>query len=543
MSITSDFQDETICTSRHLAEAIAHNARIMPRKKALADSRLSLDYRTLDRFSTRFALWLGQQGCRPGDRVAMVAPRQAILVAAIVGTFKAACVHVPLDPKMPAARLDYILKEITPAVVITDEAHRAEVADILEDAGRAARIMMVGELEAMLSEELACPSCPLSAELLPRFDAERPAYCIYTSGSTGHPKGVVIAHRSLAPFFEGTAEVYDVTASSVCASFSPLNFDVYLMDMLFPLAQGAELHVHDDLVVPDFLFETIRENKVTHFSAWGMMLGLIAQAEDFDEARLPHLQTILTGTDVPDVKTVQRWMTKNGGVRVINAYGPTEVTCASTAHVIDRIEPERTELYPIGKPLKHVAGRLVDDDGGEITEPGAMGELLVGGVQVMDAYWNREEETAKRIAIFDGIRFYRTGDVCSYLADGAIYYHGRRDNEVNIGGYRVHLNEIQRVICSVPHVHSAEVVVLESGYGEKLLAAGVLFERGEYPRAERHVEVIRRRLVDELPGYMVPRHVIGFADFPQLSSGKADRKALAEILKGRVLEPEGAGAA
>ena len=203
----------------------------------------------------------------------MVAPRQAILVAAIVGTFKAGCVHVPLDPKMPAARLDYILREITPAVVITDNEHRATVEGILDDAGSAARIMMVGEMEAMLSEELACPSCPLSAELLPRFDVERPAYCIYTSGSTGHPKGVVIAHRSLAPFFEGTAEVYDVTASSVCASFSPLNFDVYLMDMLFPLAQGAELHVHDDLVVPDFLFETIRENKVTHFSAWGMMLG------------------------------------------------------------------------------------------------------------------------------------------------------------------------------------------------------------------------------------------------------------------------------
>ncbi|PTW60626.1 amino acid adenylation domain-containing protein [Breoghania corrubedonensis] len=543
MSTKSHFHKETDCTNRHLAEAIAHNARITPKKTALADSRLSLDYRTLDRFSTRFALWLCQRGCRPGDRVVMLAPRQAILVAAIVGTFKAGCVHVPLDAKMPAGRVEYILKEIEPAFVITDEEHRATVDEILEEIDAACGVMMVGQLEGLLSEELACPSCPLSAELLPRFDADRPAYCIYTSGSTGHPKGVVIAHSSLAPFFEGTAEVYDVTASSVCASFSPLNFDVYLMDMLFPLAQGAELHVHDDLVVPDFLFATIRDNKVTHFSAWGMMLGLIAQAEDFETARLPHLQTILTGTDVPDVKTVQRWMGKNVGVRVINAYGPTEVTCASTAHVIDEIEPQRTDLYPIGKPLKHVTARLVDEAGGVVTEPGVMGELLVGGVQVMQAYWNREEETAKRVVTIDGIRYYRTGDVCSYLADGAIYYHGRRDNEVNIGGYRVHLNEIQRVICSVPHVHSAEVVVLETGFGEKLLAAGVLFERGEYPRCDSHIEVIRRRLTDELPAYMVPRHVVGFAEFPLLSSGKADRKALAEILQQRVREPAGAGLA
>lgn len=538
MSTKRHFHHEPACTTPHLAEAIARNARNTPKKKALADSRLSLDYRTLDRFSTRFALWLIEQGCRPGDRVAMVAPRQAILVASIVGTFKAGCVHVPLDPKMPTARLEFILKEVTPALVITDDEHRAVVGEVLGGAGR---IATVDDLEAMLEEELACPSCPLSAELLPRYREDWPAYCIYTSGSTGHPKGVVINHHSLAPFFEGTAEVYDVTASSVCASFSPLNFDVYLMDMLFPLAQGAELHVHDDLVVPDFLFETIRANGVTHFSAWGMMLGLIAQAEAFDRARLPHLRTILTGTDVPDVKTVQRWMTKNDGVRVINAYGPTEVTCASTAHLIEEIEPGRTELYPIGKPLKHVSARIVDEAGGEISAAGERGELLVGGTQVMEAYWNRAEETARRIEIIDGVRYYRTGDVCSYLADGAIFYHGRRDNEVNIGGYRVHLNEVQRVICAAPHVHSAEVVVLETGYGEKILAAGVLLEREHHARAERHVEEIRRRLGEELPAYMVPRKVIAFAEFPQLSSGKADRKALAALLEERVLEPEEAG--
>jgi len=122
------------------------------------------------------------------------------------------------------------------------------------------------------------------------------------------------------------------------------------MDMLFPLAQGARLHVHDDIVVPDLLFETLLTNDVTHFSAWGMMLGLIAQAADFSTVPLPHLKTVLTGTDIPNIDTVQRWLRKNTGVKVINAYGPTEATCAATAHEIREIEPGRKQLYPIGKP-------------------------------------------------------------------------------------------------------------------------------------------------------------------------------------------------
>ena len=342
---------------------------------------------------------------------------------------------------------------------------------------------------------------------------------------------MLIDHRSIADFFDGAVEAYDVDADSVCASFSPLHFDVFLMDMLLPLAQGALLHVHDDIVVPDLMFETIRANGVTHFSAWGMMLGLIAQAQDFAAAPLPRLRTILTGTDVPDVKTVQLWLGKNAGVRVINAYGPTETTCAATAHVIREIEPDRQELYPIGKPLKHVTAVLVGSQGERIDAPAVPGELLIGGTQVMRGYWNQPDETAARLCLFDGTLCYRTGDVCSYLADGSLYYIGRKDHEVNIGGYRVHLNELRRVINSVPHVHDSEIVLVETGFGEKVLAAGVLLDKSQKLHVAHHLQCIKRRLAEELPGYMVPRYVTALDQFPQLSSGKTDRKRLLSVLK------------
>jgi amino acid adenylation domain-containing protein len=513
---------------QHVIEAIRAHARNNPVKCALSDTRVSIDYATLDHFSTRFAVRLRELGCEPGDRVVMVAPRQAILVAAILGTFKAGCVHVPLDPRMPEGRLEYILADTRPAVVITDEDLRDTIS---AHPSMQAKILLVGDLERLLAEGAGRDVADAASARLPEPRLEDVAYCIYTSGSTGRPKGVLIEHGSMADFFDGTPEVYDVDADSVCASFSPLNFDVYIMDMLFPLARGARLHVHDDVIVPDLLFETIRANGVTHFSAWGMMLGLIAQAEEFETAPLPHARTILTGTDVPDIKTVQRWLRKTPGVKVINAYGPTEATCAATAHVIREIEPDRQQLYPIGKPFKHVQAFLIDDGGKRIDAPNVPGELLIGGTQVMRGYWNLAEETASRLISFEGVRCYRTGDVCAYLEDGSIFYIGRKDNEVNIGGYRVHLNEIQRVINSVPQVHASEIVLLSSKYGESVLAAAILLEKGQDLQVDQHIELIKTRLANELPKYMVPRHLKIFDQFPQLSSGKADRKKLSSMLE------------
>lgn len=508
---------------RTVIGAIAANAHAHPGKCALTDTAVTFDYAALDRFSSRVARRLRQLGCKPGDRVVMLANRRAILVAAIFGVFKARCIHVPLDPQMPAARLKYIFEDIAPAVVITEHA----LVDTLPLRARLqTKVLAVDALEQLLADGDAPGDGGAAAGSLGELQLDDLAYCIYTSGSTGRPKGVLIDHHSIADFFDGARDVYDVGPHSVCASFSPLHFDVFLMDMLLPLAAGARLHVYDDVVAPDPIFEIIRTNRVTHFSAWGMMLVLIAQATHFDTVPLPHLRTVLTGTDVPDVKTVQRWLRKNGSVRVINAYGPTEATCAATAEVIRDVEPDRQELYPIGKPLKHVQAFLVGSRGERIDAAHVPGELLIGGTQVMRGYWNLADETAASLTWLDGVMCYRTGDICSYLADGSLFYIGRKDSEVNIGGYRVHPNEVRRVINGVSRVQGCEVVTLDTQFGERVLAAAVLLDNGARANADEQLAAIKRRLADELPRYMVPRYVAIVERFPQLSSGKTDRKVL-----------------
>ena len=180
---------------------------------------------------------------------------------------------------------------------------------------------------------------------------------------------------------------------------------------------------------------------------------------------------------------------------------------------------------------------LVGSEGERITEKNVPGELYIGGTQVMRGYWNLAAETEAAVTYLDGIRCYRSGDFCMYLEDGNLFYLGRKDNEVKIGGYRVHPNEVRRAINSVPNVHDSEVVLVETKHQEKVLAAGILLnERGKAGAhdADQQIIRIRARLVNELPNYMVPRYLAIFDDFPKLSSGKADRKALTSILTVRM---------
>ncbi len=222
---------------QHLLEDISSHALAKPSQLAVCDSELSINYGDLERFSTSLAMHLQAIGCKTGSRVVVVANRQAIMVAAILGTFKAGCIHVPLDPRMPAARLQYILNDIAPAVVITEEDLRETVGAYLSPQ---TRLLLKDDLVRILRVSTATDFVPALDVSSRSWPVGLPAYCIYTSGSTGRPKGVLIDHRSIVDFFEGTEEVYDVRAESVCASFSPLHFDVFLMDMLFPLAQGAQ---------------------------------------------------------------------------------------------------------------------------------------------------------------------------------------------------------------------------------------------------------------------------------------------------------------
>lgn len=182
---------------------------------------------------------------------------------------------------------------------------------------------------------------------------------------------------------------------------------------------------------------------MTHLIAVSTLLTLITGAPgDLNRNRFPALRAVMTGAEVCDPAIINAWKDSLPGVRLFNAYGPTETTIVCMNYEIEAVDTARANAYPIGRPLDGVEAMVVDHDSGErVSAQGVSGELWIGGPQVMNRYFDQPEETAKVIVERDGVRYYRTGDICSYDACGEIVFHGRADDEVKISGRRIHLGK------------------------------------------------------------------------------------------------------
>ena len=499
-----------------MADLLRSAVAAHPDKVALDDGRTAFSYRELERLSDAFAAYLLASGLRVGDRVAFCAAKSGPLVAAVLGCLKAGGIYVPVDGGLPQDRLLFVLTDVSPRFVVC----RGELfAALRGELGPSASWVDSDDLEECFrSRGHGAPPPPIGPD-----DG---AYCIYTSGSTGRPKGVLISHGGVAAFFDALAEVMPIDAGSRCMNTSALYFDVHVMDLFFPLHRGATLYLTYGPVIGDMLLQTIEDKRITHFTAVGPVMTLMADAERFASCDLSSVVRVMTGAEVVNIETVQKWLRKVPGLSIVNGYGPTEATVICTAYVIDRIEPGRDEFYPIGMPMSG-SRLLLLAHGRVVSEPGARGELLIGGPQLMKGYWNNERLTAERVMTVAGERYYRSGDICSRLPDGNLAYHGRDDEEIKLSGFRIDLNEIKQVMDAAPGVREGFPVVLEDAVLGKVI--GACFTGAESgPAASRLFGDLQRAFKEKLPYYMVPSFYFLFDRFPKLPSGKTDKNCMAE---------------
>lgn len=497
-----------------MARLVHDSARLYPEKDALLDGKQRYTFAQLERLSTNFAAFLMTRGVQRGDRVAFCSAKSATLVVAILGCMKAGAIYVPMDRKLPKDRLLFILENVAPRVIVSSQAVYDSVAADLQSA-------------ISLVEEGALPEhFEHSAEgvSLPSVEPEDGAYCIYTSGSTGRPKGVLIQHGSVEVFFRALAEVMPIDDTSRCMNTSELYFDVHVMDLLFPLHRGATVHITSAPMIANKLLHTLQTERITHFTAVGPLMTLMTEGSAFATCELPSLKRVMTGAEIINVDTMQKWLRRVPGLTLVNGYGPTEVTVICTAYLIDKVEEGRSEFYPIGKPMLSTEALLQDEDR-IITEPGVKGELLVAGPQVMKGYWNDEQQTRARITVIDGKRYYRTGDLCRWRPDGNLDYIGRNDEEVKLSGFRINLNEIKRVMDTTQSVKEGHPVVVAHPALGKVIAACFTRADGE-PAGEQLFGQLQSVFKHELPYYMVPSLYFAFDRFPTLPSGKTDKKGI-----------------
>ncbi|PYB79680.1 non-ribosomal peptide synthetase [Pseudomonas soli] len=453
----------------------------------------SLSYGELNDRANQLAAQLLAMGVLPEQRVAVLARRGLDTLVGLLAVLKAGAAYVPVDPAHPSERLQYLIDDCAPKVVLTLSGLRDRLP---------ATSVPVIELD-----RLPLATVGLANPQVAQLSGANLVYVIYTSGSTGQPKGVMVEHRMLANLVDWHCAAFDLHAGSHTSSLAGFGFDAMAWEVWPALCAGATLHLApvgeggEDI---DALLRWWRAQPLqVSFLPTPVAEHAFAQGEPH-----PTLQTLLVGGDR------LRRLARERGCRIINNYGPTEATVVASAG-----EVHPGQVLHIGAPVANARLYVLDAQGRQLPV-GAVGELYIGGAGVARGYLNRPELTAERFlddpfAQQLGARMYRTGDLVRWLPEGTLEYLGRSDDQVKIRGVRVELGEIESALASHAAVREA-VVLLRDGQLVAWYVAGQVLTPLD----------LHEHLRDRLPAALLPSAYVAMAAWPLTANGKLDRRAL-----------------
>jgi amino acid adenylation domain-containing protein len=441
---------------------------------------------------------LRSNGVKRGDRVAVATGHSAFWPCAIFGVWAANAVYVPLDPNYPQARHEFLLEDSESRIVLTDSVTAGSLTT---------------DLPIVVVDDLIAPHNPESSGLSPLSSIQPAdqAYLIYTSGSTGKPKGVKVRHEMLAHYMDAVRRfIYADTPEpgARVAVNASISFDPSLRQLLHlgygqticPIPDGVRLD-------PPQMVTYLDKLRVDVFDATPTHMQLLMGAGLLRDGTGPKV-VILSGEAVD----ADLWRALSSSAsEAWNLYGPTEATVDVVATRINGDGPP-----VMGEPLPATVVRVVDP-AEQLVPVGVSGELWISGPQVTDGYLGRPELTAERFVMRDGRRWYRSGDVVRYRADGAIEYLGRADDQVKIRGNRVELGEVAMTLRNIPGIRDAAAVASEGQ-----LIGAVVLEDGSTLTAT----AIRHHMLERVPAFLVPARLVAVDTLPQLTSGKLDRAAI-----------------
>ncbi len=529
-------------------ELFAARAAAEPGLPALVCGDVSFSFGELGGRVNRLARWLIAAGAGPDDPVAVLLPRSAGSVVAMLAVLAAGAMYVPVDLSYPAERVSFMLADAAPVVVITTAELAARSGSDL-----GARLLVLDSPQVR-AELAGLPGGPVGAGERPGALAPSDAaYMIYTSGSTGRPKGVVVTHEGLANLYvfwreELIEPAMRRTGRRMRAGLvAALSFDVS-WDMVLWLLAGHELHVLEDEVrrEPRALTRYLREHRVD------VVEVTPSYAEQLAEEGLlegDHRPSVLVVSGEAVGSGLWRRIAGAEGVTGCNGYGPTECTVYAAAAQVTGDRPV------IGRPLPGTRVYVLD----EWLRPVPVevpGMLYVAGAQVSRGYWRRTGLTAGRFVADPfgpaGGRMYRTGDLVRWIVpaqpatpgrspgDGVLEFLGRADDQVKMRGFRIEPGEVAAVLAESPWVSQAAVVARAGSLVAYLVPADGPAE-GSGPSGARGCppdgavsptagfadpEDLRRYAMGKLPDYMVPSAFVTLDALPLTPNGKLDRDAL-----------------
>ncbi len=472
-----------------------------PEATAVTSAGRAYSYSELDKKSNGVAQKLAELNIGPDVPVIIFLDRSVDMPAGVLGVLKSGGCYVPLDPVFPKYRLQLVIDDIKPKVILTESSLESELPE--------------GDWQTLFIDNIKeSDNAPTNSKL----SSENLAYIIYTSGSTGKPKGVEIPHRAVVNFLTSMQQSPGITSNNKLLAVTTLSFDISVLELLVPLITGAEVVIASKSECADGhrLISLLEEFDIDVMQAtpatWKLLFDSGWTGKD-------DLKVLCGGENLPK-ELADRLL--NNSAEVWNLYGPTETTIWSAINKLNLDD----KSVSVGRPINNTTIYILDDEGSAVA-PGIVGELFIGGSGLALGYFNRPELTSKKfknVSIENDTkeRLYSTGDLARYGKDGSIYVIGRSDNQIKLRGYRIELGEIESELVS--HDDIKEVVVIKRDDlvgGSRLIAYFI-------PAIENEnlVNELRNLTTDRLPEYMRPSAYVKLESFPLTDNNKIDIKSL-----------------
>ena len=432
-------------------------------------------------------------------------------LCAFFGSVYAGCSYSLLNPELPEDRLKKIVKVLESKIIVTDKIHFEQASNIFKEE----KILLIEELinEKINNEKLT--------EIRSKMIDTEPLYINFTSGSTGIPKGVVVSHQTTINFINEFTNKFEIMENDIIGNQAPWDFDVSVKDIYSTIATGATLVIIPKRMFsrPAELLDYLCDNKVTTLIWAVSALCLITTFHGLDYKVPTHINKIMFSGEVMPIKHIKQWIEKLPSAKYINLYGPTEITCNCTYHIVNK-EMKYEKQIPIGKSFNNESVFLLNDENKEVTNEGEVGEICVKGSTLALGYYNNVEQTKKSFVQnplnnkYNEL-IYKTGDLGYYDCNGELNFAGRKDFQIKHLGHRIELEEIERAMENIKKVDRACCI-----YNQ---------ERGKilgFYVGSIEIKDLKNELKEKLPTYMIPNVLKKLDKFPLNKNGKIDRKKL-----------------
>jgi amino acid adenylation domain-containing protein len=459
------------------------------------------------------------------DVVAVVMERGLDWMASVLAIFKAGAAYLPLEPHFPAGRIGRALSRAGCRLVLTEQAGRTTLDQALDT------LPGVRSLDVATAYAEGHGDGNLGIEVGP----DQLAYILFTSGSTGEPKGAMCEHAGMVNHIFAKLHDLEVADGEVVPQNGPQCFDVSVWQLVGALAVGGRTLIIDQDVILDVerFVDTIIEGRAAVLQVVPSYLDVLVTYLEQHPRAFPDLHTVCPTGDFLKKELVQRWFAVQPGIPLVNTYGLTETSDDAVHETMDRV-PEQ-ERVPLGRPIHNVHVYVVDEHLSPVPL-GAPGLIVFSGVCVGRGYVNDPERTRLLFTTDphrEGVRLCRTGDYGRWMPDGKLDFLGRRDNQVKIRGFRIEIGEIENALLRVPGVRDGAVVVAQRADRSTDLVA--------FYSGARALDgsVLRERLTESLPEYMVPSLLHWREQLPLTANGKIDRTTLTALAEEAAAEPSG----